>query len=158
MLRFCGLAGARAPVEDAARGGIDVSRASSNALVDGLCFAAFALLTSTGVLLRWSLPPRSGHRTTVFGLDRHEWGTLHFWTAIAFLAALALHLALHWRFVANVLRGRSRDGSWQRPLLGLFALIALVALALAPLLAPIETAPGGGPGRGPHRVEEPVAP
>jgi len=134
-----------------------VTRARSNALVDGLCFATFALLTSTGILLRWSLPPRSGHRTTVFGLDRHEWGSLHFWTALAFLAALALHLALHWRFVANTVRGRSGEGSWQRPLLGLFGLAALVALALAPLLAPIETAPGG-PGRGPHRAERPAVP
>lgn len=138
-----------------------MTRARWNAVVDGLCFAAFVLLASTGVLLRWSLPPRSGRRTTVLGLDRHEWGDLHFWTALAFLAALALHLALHWRFLAGLVRGRAREGSWQRALVGAFALVALVALALAPLLAPVETEPGGeggAGGRGRHRAESPAAP
>ncbi|RIL01677.1 MAG: hypothetical protein DCC71_17320 [Proteobacteria bacterium] len=129
-----------------------VSRASWNALVDGISFAAFVLLTSTGVLLRWTLPPGSGRRTTVFGLDRHEWGTLHFWMAIALLAALSLHLALHWRFIANVVRGRARTGSWKRAAIGVFGLIALLALALAPFFAPVEeSARGGGERRGMHR-------
>jgi hypothetical protein len=93
----------------------------------------------------------------VLGLDRHEWGSLHFWTALAFLAALALHLALHWRFLASLLRGRAREGSWQRALLGVCGLLALIALALAPLLAPVESEPGGG-GRGRHRADAPAAP
>lgn len=135
-----------------------MSRASWNALVDGLCLVAFVLLTSTGVLMRWSLPPGSGRHTTVFGLDRHEWGTLHFGMAIALLAALSLHLALHWRFIANVVRGRARDDSWQRAAIGAIGLVALIALALAPFLAPVEVSPSseGGERRGFHgRTDEP---
>lgn len=129
-----------------------MSRASWNAVVDGICFAAFVLLTSTGVLLRWTLPPGSGHRTTIFALDRHEWGTLHFWTALALFAALSLHLALHWRFVLGVVRGRSREGSWRRAGVGVFGLVALLALAAAPFFAPVEESPrGDGERRGMHR-------
>jgi hypothetical protein len=123
-------------------------RASLNAAVDAAAFALFAFLVTTGVLIRWSLPPGSGRRALVLGLDRHGWGDLHFWVAAAFLAVLSLHLLLHWRFLAGLLRGRAREGSSGRVGLGLLALGALVALALAPLCAPVEQTPR--PGQGPR--------
>jgi hypothetical protein len=74
-----------------------MKRPNVNFAVDCLGFAGFVLLTATGVLMRYVLPPGSGHSTTIWTLDRHEWGSIHFWIAIAFLAVLAFHLFLHWR-------------------------------------------------------------
>ena len=114
-----------------------------NLIVDGLAFAGFLLLITTGVLMRYVLPPGSGRRVAIWGLDRHGWGDLHFWIAVAFLALLAFHLVLHWRWIVSVLRGRPREGSGLRVGLGLTGLAAVVALALAPLLTPVERIEAG---------------
>jgi len=114
-----------------------------NLIVDSLAFAGFLLLITTGVLMRYVLPPGSGRRVAIWGLDRHGWGDLHFWIAVAFLALLAFHLVLHWRWIVSVLRGRPREGSGLRVGLGLTGLAAVVALALAPLLTPVEQISAG---------------
>jgi hypothetical protein len=51
-------------------------RPSSYFIVDALAFAAFVFLAAGGVLMRYVLPPGSGHFTTVWGLDRHEWSSI----------------------------------------------------------------------------------
>jgi hypothetical protein len=120
-----------------------MKRPNVNFAVDCLGFAGFVLLTATGVLMRYLLPPGSGHSTTIWTLDRHEWGSIHFWIAIAFLAVLAFHLFLHWRWIATLMSGRPREGSGARVALGTVGLAALLALAIAPFLSPVERAGGG---------------
>lgn len=119
-------------------------RPTSNLVIDAAAFAAFVLLTSTGTLMRYVLPPGSGQRTKIFGLDRHAFGEIHFWIAIVFLGILAMHLLVHRRWIATVLTGRPREGSGWRIALGLVGLLAVLAAALAPFLAEVETAPRGG--------------
>lgn len=116
---------------------------TSNLVIDTSAFAAFVLLTSTGVLLRYVLPPGSGRRTTIFGLDRHGWGEIHFWISVAFLALLAVHLVVHRRWIVTMMKGRPREGSGVRVALGLVGLLALLAAAAAPFLAGVEEAPRG---------------
>lgn len=115
-----------------------MKRPNLNFLIDFIGFAGFVLLTATGVLMRYVLPPGSGRYTTIWTLDRHEWGSIHFWIAIVFLAVLALHLFLHWRWIAALMRGRPRDGSGARVALGTVGLVALLALAIAPFLSSVE--------------------
>lgn len=123
-------------------------------IVDYLGFAGFVLLTATGVLMRYVLPPGSGRFTTIWTLDRHEWGSIHFWIAIVFLAVLALHLFLHWRWIATLMSGRPREGSGARVALGTVGLVALLALAIAPFLSPVERASGGLRTPGAHASEQ----
>ena len=120
-----------------------MKRPNVNFTVDCLGFAGFVLLSATGVLTRYVLPPGSGRSTTVWTLDRHEWGSLHFWIAVAFLAVLACHLFLHWRWIATLLRGRPREGSGARVAIGTVGLLALLALVIAPFLSPVERSGSG---------------
>ena len=122
-----------------------MKRSNLNFIVDCFGFAGFVLLTATGVLMRYVLPPGSGRTTSIWMLDRHEWGGIHFWIAIAFLAVLAFHLFLHWRWIVALMSGRPREGSGARLALGTVGLAALLALAIAPFLSPVE-----GAGREPH--------
>lgn len=115
-----------------------MKRSGLNFIIDVVAFAGFVVLTTTGVLMRYVLPPGSGHYSTIWRLDRHDWGGLHFWIAGVFFLILALHLVLHWRWIVTVLTGRPREGSGFRAGLGVVGLIAVVALAIAPLLAPVE--------------------
>jgi len=68
-------------------------RPTLNLLVDTTAFVGFVLLVSTGVLVRYVLPPGSGGRALVWGLDRHAWGAVHLWVAAVFLAVLAIAVA-----------------------------------------------------------------
>ena len=129
-------------------------RPTLNLLIDAAAFAGFVFLVSTGLMVRYVLPPGSGRRTLVWGLDRHEWGALHFWVAAAFLGILALHLVLHRRWILSALRGRPRQGSGARAALGVVGLLAILALAVAPLVSPVERLEPAGPGHG--RVERPA--
>lgn len=111
-----------------------------NIIIDAFAYAEFVFMASTGLLMHFTLPAGSGHHTTVWGLDRHEWGTLHFWLSVAFLATLALHLILHWNWIVAILRGKKTESSGLRFGLGLFGLIALLILAFTPLISPVEKA------------------
>lgn len=130
-----------------------MKRSNLNFTVDCLGFAGFVLLTATGVLMRYVLPPGSGRFTTIWTLDRHEWGSIHFWIAIAFFAVLALHLFLHWRWIATLMSGRPREGSGARLALGTVGLAALLALAIAPFLSPVERAGGESRAPGPQAYQ-----
>jgi len=130
-----------------------MKRPNVNFAVDCLGFAGFVLLTATGVLMRYLLPPGSGHSTSIWTLDRHEWGSIHFWIAIAFLAVLAFHLFLHWRWITTLMSGRPREGSGARIALGTVGLAALLALAIAPFLSRVERAGGDLRTPPPHSSE-----
>jgi hypothetical protein len=63
-------------------------------------------LVLTGILLQWVLPHGGGpggggHRgvrardAEFLSLARHEWGDVHFWISVAFVAAIAVHLLMH---------------------------------------------------------------
>jgi len=127
-----------------------MARPNVNLVIDSFGFAGFVLLTATGVLMRYVLPPGSGRFTTLWTLDRHGWGSIHFWLAVAFLAVLAFHLFLHRRWIASVVKGRPREGSGARVALGCVGLVALLALAIAPFASPVERAGGEVRSPGPH--------
>ncbi|MBN1379247.1 MAG: DUF4405 domain-containing protein [Gammaproteobacteria bacterium] len=106
--------------------------------VDVLAFAGLVLLVSTGVLMEYLLPPGSGRWATIWTMDRHEWGDIHFWVACFFFAVLVVHLLLHWRFIVSRFKVHSDENSIRRVALGLLGLLGLIAIAVAPLLSPIE--------------------
>jgi hypothetical protein len=109
-----------------------------NFVIDTAAFAGFILLATTGVLMRYILPPGSGGARLIWGMDRHEWGAIHFWISLTLLAILALHLVLHWQWIITTVTGRTREGSGLRAGLGIVGLLGMVALAASPLFSDIE--------------------
>lgn len=126
-----------------------MKRVRLNFVIDAMAMASFLFLASTGVLLRYQLPPGSGGlhgRGTgpgeagqsvlaVWGYTRHEWGSIHYWIACAMMAVLVIHIFLHWKWVFYVVRGRKTDRSGMRLGLGLFGLVMLLLMTIAPWLA-----------------------
>ena len=115
-----------------------MNRTKLNLIIDIVAFIGFVVLTTTGVLMRYILPPGSGHYSTIWSLDRHDWGGIHFWISVIFFLILALHLILHWRWIVSVITGRPREGSGFRLGLGIVGLVAVIALAISPLLTIVE--------------------
>jgi hypothetical protein len=124
-----------------------MSRTTLNYLIDALSFIGFTFLAATGVLLRYVLPPGSGRWSTLWGLQRHDWSEIHFWVAVFFLLVLSMHLFFHWSWITAFVKGHKREESGVRVALGIVALIALLALALAPFFSPVEQTPRPGRGR-----------
>ena len=124
-----------------------MQKSKLNFVVDTVAFVAFVFLTATGVLVRYVLPPGSGHFSTLWGMDRHEWGQLHFWIAVVLMASLGFHLFLHWSWVVCMVKGRPSEGSGLRVALAVVGVIALAALAAAPFFGRVEQT-----GEPPHRM------
>ncbi len=127
-----------------------MKRTALNFWTDAFAFIGFLFLTTSGILLRYQLPPGSGRTETVgqgaraltrpvsvlWGLTRHEWGDIHYYIALTLMAVLTLHLFLHWKWIVCVARGKPAEGSGYRLALGVVGLISVLALAVAPLWAP----------------------
>ncbi len=135
-----------------------MSRTELNAIVDAIAYAGLVVLATTGLMLRWQMPPGSGGLhgmgpgsgagagsrpvTVVWGFSRHEWGSIHYWIALGLMSVLAVHLILHWKWIVCVLRGKPHsDVSGGRFLLGVSGLVLVTLLAAAPLLTTAQTAP-----------------
>jgi len=76
-----------------------------------LLWLSFCAMSGTGLLLAFRLLPGSqgGRGLTALGWDRHEWGDLHTWISYVFIAAILVHLALHWRWLWQI---AARKRSW----------------------------------------------
>ncbi len=116
-----------------------MKKSNQNFTVDLLAIIVFIFLTTTGVLMKYLLPPGSGKHSTIWNLDRHQWGDIHFWLSVVFFSILALHLFYHWRWIIKVASGKPRDYSKNRLLFGVIGFIVIVLFAIAPLVTPVET-------------------
>jgi len=86
---------------------------SLNRIINALGLLTFVSMISTGIILKWILPPGSGRVESLMrggfgqnktiailmGLTRHEWGEIHFYISIAFLIILIIHFVLHWDWI-----------------------------------------------------------
>lgn len=120
-------------------------------VINLLLYFCLCLLLGTGALMTWRLPPASrgggGRGQTVLGWDRHDWGDLHFWLGLGFVALVALHLALNVQWLKRIAANKRLYRLWLALLLGLLLIAGL-------LLLPVNEAGsdafqgGGGRGRG----------
>lgn len=115
-----------------------MKRSTVISVIDVSAFISFLFLTSTGILMRYMLPPGTGRWSEVWGMTRHQWGDVHFWISVFFFAVLALHLLQHWRFVLGLFRGHLKECLRLRVALGLLGLVAVLLLSTAPLLTPVQ--------------------
>ena len=68
-----------------------------------LLYLSFCVLAGSGLLMAYKLIPgsRGGRGLGALGWDRHEWGDLHTWVAIAFVALIFAHLLINWRWLVK---------------------------------------------------------
>jgi len=83
-----------------------------NLIIDVLLLLCMAGLTGIGLLMRNVLVPGYkswdiyGRKVELYlwGMDRHQWGTIHFVIALVLLALLVLHVVLHWSMILGIYR------------------------------------------------------
>jgi hypothetical protein len=74
-----------------------VKKVIINYCMDTLLFAVIASQAFTGILLH-RFPPELTD-TTILGLTRYTWGTLHWLASLLFILVVIIHLVLHWSWV-----------------------------------------------------------
>ncbi|MHC4115417.1 MAG: DUF4405 domain-containing protein [Planctomycetota bacterium] len=114
-----------------------MKRAKLNLIIDALLLLCLAGIAGIGFLIKYVLVPGYqrweiyGRNVSLFlwGLDRHQWGTIHFiiGLGLAFLALLVLHVVLHWQIVVGIYCGLipNRFARW---------VIALILICITALL------------------------
>jgi hypothetical protein len=110
-----------------------------NFTIDLMIFAFFLLLASTGLLIYFILPAGHGY-LTVWGMNRHDWGDIHFWVALIFLGLVFTHIGLHWNWIKTMISGvRKRNPSSRAKLFGIIGFIFIILiLVTAPFLSTVE--------------------
>jgi len=129
-----------------------MSRQTINFLLDALLALLGLAVLATGLLIAYILPPHS-RGDWVWGWTRHDWGELHLYLALGLVGMIALHLAMHWRWVCVVgakVLARLRVTGGVRTQAGLaLAIVLLVGLILGGFLyaaaaSKVERPRGGG--------------
>lgn len=141
-------------------------RDTLNFVVDLLALVAMMGLIASGLVQRYLLPPgsRGGRGLSLWGLDRHGWGDIHFWIAVGLGALLVLHVALHWTWVCVLVARWLRPAeapagipsATRRNIAGLVFLVVLAALTAGFVWAASRQVATGAhdddrPRRGPQR-------
>jgi mono/diheme cytochrome c family protein len=104
-------------------------------MIDTVAAALLTAMVGTGYILWFALPPGTNRTHILWGLLRHQWGTLHFWISVTLLAVLAIHVALHWRWLVTSLSKRFGMAAWaeRSPRLAGLTILATAALPLTTL-------------------------
>ncbi|MCB0165510.1 MAG: DUF4405 domain-containing protein [Anaerolineae bacterium] len=90
-------------------------QARLNFWLDTLLFTFFLLVNGSGLLIEFILPSggfQGGrnpfYNMTFLALARQDWRVLHLWAGLALIIILMVHLALHWHWIACVIRRYTR--------------------------------------------------
>lgn len=89
-----------------------MKKSKLNLVIDALLLLCIAAIAGIGLLMKYVLVP--GYRRWeiyernadlfFWGLDRHEWGTIHLVIGFVFLTLLILHVVLHWGIIVGIYR------------------------------------------------------
>jgi mono/diheme cytochrome c family protein len=112
-----------------------MNRGFLNLMIDTVAAALLTAMVGTGYILWFALPPGTNRTHILWGLLRHQWGTVHSWISVMLLAVLAVHVALHWRWLVMGLSKRFGVRAWaeRSPRLTGLTLLAAAALPLTTL-------------------------
>lgn len=83
-----------------------MSRTTTNALLDALAASLLVAMLATGFVLQFVLPPGTGKTWMLWSLERHDWAQLHAVVSAVLLVVVGVHVALHWKWVVEIIGRR----------------------------------------------------
>jgi len=127
-----------------------MTKSKLNLIIDAVLMLAMAAMTGIGVLMKYVLIPGYARRAIYgrnvelffWGLDRHEWGTIHFVIGLVLIAGLVLHVVLHWKQVVSIYRKLIPNPIFRRVVTIVLICITVLLLAFPALVKP-QVAEGG---------------
>lgn len=133
-----------------------MKKTNINLIIDALLLLCIGAIAGIGLLMKYVLVPGFrrwdiyGRNVSLFfqGLDRHQWGTIHFIISMVMIGLLVLHVVLHWQMVVNIYKKMipNRVTRWLVGLVLSFITIALFAFPYFVKPEVVEQARGQGGG------------
>jgi len=126
-----------------------------NLFIDALMLLLMAAISGIGILMkrvlipgkeRWSAYGRNVDLSWL-GLDRHEWGDVHFILGCLLLTLIAWHLVRHWNSIVGMVRQLLSNVAARRTTVVLFAAACLAVLLFPFFINPKVSEIGRGEGR-----------
>jgi hypothetical protein len=121
-----------------------MKKSNLNFLIDAIMFMILLTIAGLGFLMKYVLIPgeqrwvKYGENVDLsfWGLDRHQWGSVHTVLGYIFLGLLVLHILLHWKWIV-VIYHRLVDNTVLRYALGgTFVLASLILLTSSFFISP----------------------
>jgi len=89
-----------------------MNKSKLNFIIVIFMFICMTLIASIGFLIKFTLIPGKeswkiyGKNVDLllFGMDRHEWGTVHLYIGFVLLGLLILHIYSHWKMIVGLYR------------------------------------------------------
>jgi hypothetical protein len=89
-----------------------LNKQKANILIDMVMLVLMVLLVVLGVIIRYALIPGSERwikygqnvELSLWGMDRHQWGNVHWIIGVVLVLLLVLHLVLHWQQIVNMIK------------------------------------------------------
>ena len=139
-----------------------MKKSKLNLIIDAFLLLCIAAVAGIGLLMRNVLVPGYqewdiyGRNVDLYfwGLDRHQWGTIHFVIGLVLLGLLILHIVLHWQMIVEIYRRLIPNipARWITAIILLALTIVLIFFSFA--VKPDVQEQGRGRGGGQHRWAE----
>jgi hypothetical protein len=136
-----------------------MKKSKLNLIIDAMLLLCLAAIAGIGLLIKYVLVPGYqrweiyARNVSLFlwGLDRHQWGTIHFIIGLVFLSLLVLHIILHWQMIVGIYR-RLIPNRFARWITALILICITIILFVFPYFVKpevLEQGRGKGYGLGP---------
>ena len=104
---------------------------SLNYLINALALLAFSCMVSTGLLLKFIIPPgRESSSKYWLDIHRHDWGDIHAYLGLGFLILVVTHLILHWGWIKAMTWGTRDNPKSLAQRTGVFGTVAIILVII----------------------------
>ncbi len=132
-----------------------MTKSKLNLVIDALMLLCMATMAGIGLLMKYVLIPGQarwaiyGRNVELYfrGLDRHQWGTIHFAIGLALIALLILHIVLHWGTILAIYRSLIPSRLVRWIIVVILICLTAILLAFSSLVKPEVGEIRGGPGQ-----------
>ena len=122
-----------------------IKRSNLNISIDVLMFLVMMPVVGIGFLIKYVLL-NGVERNLVYGndvdllfwgMDRHQWGSIHLYLGLVLIVLLVLHIIFHWKMMIAMFKGMVKAPVW-RVITAVALVLSVVFLAIAPLFVQPE--------------------
>ncbi len=121
------------------------TRLKINVVIDVLMFLAIIVVSAIGLLLKYVLIHGADRwlkygdnvELTYLGLDRHQWGYIHWISSLVLIGLVVLHLVFHWRQIVCLVRRYLPSKKVRYASVSALLLVSLI-IAVSPFLLSVE--------------------
>ncbi len=123
-----------------------------NFIIDAIMMLLFTAIAGISFLIKYVLVPGSvrwekyGRNVELswLGMDRHEWGSIHFYIGLVLIALLILHIILHWRLILSMFEHIVSTRSARLLSGSIFVILCVIMLGFALFVDPEVIEQGRG--------------